>query len=107
MDATNVSPIFDFVLNHYPNYLFWIFYVLNLIFGAIAFKLGFARKLPLLKTIFVYVMLAVGTYIITIFSIFQMPITESLIIISLVLAIYRFRLHRQRKRNNSYEKTPE
>ncbi|WP_373895895.1 YlaH-like family protein [Virgibacillus natechei] len=104
MDATNFSPIFDFVLTNYPSYLFWIFYVLNLIFGAIAFKLGFARKLPLLKTIFVYVMLAVGTYIITIFSIFQMPITESLIIISLVLGIYRFRLHRQRKVKQGYEK---
>ncbi|UJL47813.1 YlaH-like family protein [Virgibacillus sp. NKC19-16] len=107
MDATNFSPIFDFVLNNFPDNVFWIFYVLNLIFGAIAFKLGFARKLPLLKTIFVYIMLAVGTYIITIFSILQMPITESLIVISLVLAIYRFRLHRQRKGNQSHKKTPE
>lgn len=106
MEGTDFSPIFNFVLNNFPSNVFWIFYLLNLIFGAIAFKLGFARKLPVLKTIFVYVMLAVGTYIITIFSIFQMPITESLIIISLVLAIYRFRLHRQRKVNKSHEKTP-
>lgn len=95
---TNFSIIFDFVLKHFgPDYIYWILYVLNLIFGAIAYKLGFARSLPLLKSVIVYIMLAVGTYILTIFSIFKLPITESLIIISLVLAIYRFRLHLQRK----------
>ncbi|WP_284140942.1 MULTISPECIES: YlaH-like family protein [unclassified Virgibacillus] len=96
----NFSIIFDFILKQYgTSHIFEILYVLNLIFAAIAYKLGFARKLPLVKNIFVYVMLAIGTYIMTIFSIFKLPITESLIIISLVLAIYRFRLHNQRKQN--------
>nr|WP_237718747.1 YlaH-like family protein [Alkalibacillus haloalkaliphilus] len=31
------------------------------------------------------------------FAIFSLPIVEVLIIISLVLGIYRFRLHRERK----------
>lgn len=95
---TNYSLIFEFILNNYGvENIFLIFYVLNLIFAAIAFKLGFARKLPLLKTIFVYIMLAIGTYILTIFSIFKMPITESLIIMSVFLGIYRARLHQDRK----------
>ncbi|WP_404452465.1 YlaH-like family protein [Virgibacillus necropolis] len=98
MDSNN-SFIFEFVLSNYgTDHIFTIFYVLNLIFGSIAFKLGFARQLPLLKTIFVYIMLAVGTYVLTIFSIFGLPITASLIIISIVLGIYRLRLHQERKR---------
>ncbi|WP_188454524.1 YlaH-like family protein [Virgibacillus oceani] len=94
--------IFDLIVDNYgTDHVFLIFYVLNLIFGAIAFKLGFARQLPLLKSLFVYIMLAIGTFIITIFSIFKMPMTESLIIICIVLGIYRFRLHRQRKEQNN------
>ncbi|WP_106497752.1 YlaH-like family protein [Lentibacillus sp. Marseille-P4043] len=108
MDS-NFSLIFDYVEENYGiDHLFTILYVLNLIFGAIAFKLGFARKLPILKSLFVYMMLAIGTFIITIFSIFKMPMTESLIIISAVLGVYRFRLHQQRKArtNNEQSKTP-
>lgn len=77
---------------------FWIFYVLNLIFSIIAYKLGFARELPLKKEILVYIMLALGVFILTIFNLMNLPITESLIIISLVLAVYRFRLHLTRKK---------
>ncbi|RDW18523.1 hypothetical protein CWR48_12730 [Oceanobacillus arenosus] len=97
-----MSLFFDFIIeNNGTENIFWIFYVMNLIFAAIAFKLGFARKLSLLKNIFVYFMLFVGTYIITIFSVLRMPMTESLIIIIIVLAIYRTRLHFQRKANNN------
>jgi len=96
---TNFSMIFDFLLDNYGTSinLFWVFYVLNFIFGVIAYKLGFAKKLPLAKSIVIYILFAIGVFIITIFSILKLPITESLIIISIVLAIYRFRLHNQRK----------
>lgn len=92
----NVSLIFAYILKHYPDHLFWIFYVLNLIFASIAYKLGFARQLPLLKSILVYFLLALGTFILAVFSILKLPITESLIIISFVLGIYRYRLHQER-----------
>lgn len=99
----NFSFIFEFLLDNFGTSinLFWVFYVLNFIFGVIAYKLGFAKKLPLMKSVVIYILFAVGVYIITIFSIFQMPITESLIIISAVLAIYRIRLHNQRKNKNN------
>jgi len=98
--GSNFSILFDYIVENYgTENTFNIFYVLNLIFGIIAYKLGFARKLPLLKSICVYIMLVVGVFIITLFSsIAELPITESLIIISIVLGIYRFRLHRERKR---------
>ncbi|KKE78100.1 YlaH-like family protein [Oceanobacillus caeni] len=91
--------VFDMVLNQYGvENIFWIFYVLNLILSVIAYKLGFARKLPLLQSVIVYILLLVGVYILTIFStVMRMPSVESLIVINLVLAIYRTRLHFQRR----------
>ncbi|WP_163970786.1 YlaH-like family protein [Oceanobacillus halotolerans] len=90
--------IHDFIVSNYgTDNIYLIFYILNIIFGIIAFKLGFARKLPIAKTVIVYILLAIGMYIITIFSIFKMPMTESLIIISVIMGIYRLRLHQQRK----------
>ncbi|MFC3040202.1 YlaH-like family protein [Virgibacillus xinjiangensis] len=103
MEDINFTFLFDIILETFgTDHIFSVFYVLNLIFSAGAYQLGFARKLSPIKTIFVYILLAIGTYIITIFSIFNLPITESLIIITIVLAIYRFRLYQQRKKENSY-----
>lgn len=93
------SGFFYDLIVHYigQEHLFVSFYVLNLIFGIISYKLGFARELPLLKSVIVYIMLAIGMFVISIFSMFGLPITESFVIIALVLAIYRFRLHRERQ----------
>lgn len=92
------SIIFNFIIDTFgTEHVFWTFYVLNLIFSIIAYKLGFARKLPMLKSIIVYILLALGVFVITIFSVFKLPMTESLIIISVVLGIYRLRLHRERE----------
>lgn len=95
----DILETFEFI-NNTDQGLFWAFYVLNVIFAVIAYKLGFARDLPLLKSIFVYIMLAIGTFILTIFSILKYPMTETLIIVSIVLGIYRFRLHQERKARN-------
>ncbi|MBO1003556.1 YlaH-like family protein [Pseudogracilibacillus auburnensis] len=98
---TDFGLIFNFIVNTFgTEYVFWTFYVLNLIFSVIAYKLGFARQLPLLKSIIVYVLLAMGVFIITLFSIVKYPMTETLIIISIVLGIYRYRLHTERKRKS-------
>ncbi|MGJ9458565.1 YlaH-like family protein [Oceanobacillus sp. CF4.6] len=91
--------VFDLVveINGIEN-IFWIFFVMNFVLCAVAYELGFARKLPIGKAIFVYLMLLIGTYILTIFTtVMRMPTVESLLVIILVLAIYRIRLHRQRK----------
>lgn len=102
-----MSQQFGFLLNlvieHYgTDHIYWIFFVANFVFSVIAYKLGFARELPLLKSIIVYILLFIGTYITTFFSVVaNLPITESLIIISIVLAIYRFRMYRQRKRTDN------
>lgn len=95
---TDFGLIFNFIVNNFgTKYVFWTFYILNLIFSITAYKLGFARKLPLLKSLLVYVLLAIGVVIITLFSIVKYPMTETLIIISAVLGIYRYRLHKDRQ----------
>lgn len=92
------SVIFNFYVDNFgTNNIIWFFYILNLILSVIAYKLGFARELPLLKSAIVYTLLAIGVIIITFFSLVKFPMTETLIIISVVLGIYRYRLHKERK----------
>ncbi|TFJ94522.1 YlaH-like family protein [Lentibacillus salicampi] len=92
------SLVFEFMVNYRDSInVFWTFYVINLVLAAIAYKLGFAKELPVLKSVLVYIMLAFGMLILNLFSIVGYPITDSLIVICIVLAIYRFRLHLERK----------
>ncbi|HLS09208.1 YlaH-like family protein [Lentibacillus sp.] len=92
------SLVFELIVNYRDRInVFWTFYVINLILAAIAYKLGFAKELPVLKSVLVYIMLAFGMLILNFFSIVGYPITDSLIVICIVLAIYRYRLHLQRK----------
>lgn len=91
-------------MERFPDHVFVSLYVLNLIFSISAYKLGFARKLPLLKSILVYFVLAIGVFVLTFFNILGpmlngmvAPVTEVLIITSLVLGIYRYRLHKTRQ----------
>lgn len=94
--------VYEFIISNYYNHTFAILYVLNLILLIIAYKLGFARKLPLLKSIFVYILLALGTVIVAIFAgIAELPTVESLVIVNLVLGVYRLRLHHERKVKNA------
>ncbi|WP_368654691.1 YlaH-like family protein [Ornithinibacillus sp. 4-3] len=96
------SFIFEFFIEQFgTNNIFWYFYIVNLILSVIAYKLGFARKLPLGKSIIVYILLAIATFISTTFSLLQFPITESLIIVSIIMGIYRLRLHRERSAKNN------
>ena len=96
------SFVLDYIVDNYgTDNIFWTMYFINLILSAIAYKLGFARKLSVGKNIFVYFMLVLGNYITTIFSIMRLPMTESLVIICIVLVIYRTRLHMQRKAKNA------
>ena len=102
--------IYDFIMENYGvEHLFNILYPMNLILAAIAYKLGFAKKLPIVRSIVVYILLAVGIFVLYVLFIVSavawggspLPMTESLIAICLVLAIYRFRLHLQRKNKSA------
>ncbi|SET29450.1 YlaH-like protein [Oceanobacillus limi] len=99
---------FDFVMERFgEEQLFTVFFIVNYILAAIAYKLGFAKKLSVVKSFIVYILLAIGVFVLNILFIVlpsawarsPLPIAESLVVICLVLGIYRFRLYTQRKSN--------
>ncbi len=93
------SIVFDYYINNFnTDHTFLVFYIVNFILAVIAYKLGFARKLPLAKSLIVYILLFIGTFIITVFAILGMPIVESLLIISFVMGIYRLRMYMERRK---------
>lgn len=79
-----------------PQVGMWYLYLT--IFGLciIVYQLGFAKKLPLLKNLIIYVIMALGCTILCFLGVF-LPMTEGLIIAIFVLAIYRLRLKNAKK----------
>ena len=73
-------------------------YVAIVILGIIVFNLGFARELPVLKKVVVYITLMIGCFVLWIMEFaFGAPIIVVLMISAAFLGVYRFRLHLHRK----------
>ncbi|TSB45293.1 YlaH-like family protein [Alkalicoccobacillus porphyridii] len=84
----------------YPWLGFWTC-IITVILGVIVFKLGFAQKLPLLKSIIIYTMLVIGCFFLwTMEFAFGAPIMAVLAISALFLGGYRYRLHLHRKQES-------
>ncbi|WP_438823851.1 YlaH-like family protein [Bacillus sp. JJ1566] len=79
-----------------PNVGANILYLVILLLTIIVFRLGFAKKLPLLKNIVIYVCLALGCTILTFLGAF-LPIAEGLAITAAILLVYKIRLHQTKK----------
>jgi hypothetical protein len=79
---------------------FWILYLIILILSIIVFKLGFARKLPIIKMAVIYIFLALGCIPLTFFGI-GYPVAEGLCIASIILIIYKVRLYQSKKENQA------
>ncbi|WP_258833293.1 YlaH-like family protein [Peribacillus frigoritolerans] len=75
-----------------------MWYLYLTVFGLciLVYQLGFAKKLPLLKNVVIYMVMALGCTLLSFFAVF-LPMGEALVIASLVLGIYRIRLHNSRK----------
>jgi hypothetical protein len=92
-------PVAKLIYTYYPPIVgARVLYVVILLLSIIVFKLGFAKKLPILKTIVIYLFLALGCTIMTFFGAF-LPIAEGLAIAAFILIIYKIRLHQSRKNN--------
>lgn len=74
----------------------WLQYLYIVLLSAIVYKLGFAKKLPLLKNIVIYICLLIGCFVMLIFS-YALPIAEGLAGAALLLIIYKIRLHQTKK----------
>lgn len=77
-----------------------LLYLAILLLSIVVFKLGFAKKLPLLKNIVIYLFLALGCTILTFLGVF-LPVAEGLAIAALILIVYKIRLHRSKKNEAS------
>jgi len=85
-----------------PELGMWLLYATVLVLSVIVYRLGFAKKLPLLKNIVIYALLALGCTILTFFAVF-LPVAEGLVIAALVLIIYKVRLHQSKKQTKTNE----
>ena len=75
-----------------------LLYLTILGLSILVYKLGFAQKLPLLKSIIIYLFLILGSTILTAFGVF-FPIAEGLVFAAIILIIYKIRLHQQKKQD--------
>lgn len=81
----------------------WANYLLILILSGVIYRVAFARPLPLLKNIIVYLALAIGCYLLLIFDILGFPIIPSLLITVGLIIITRIRLLIMEKRKKEGE----
>ncbi|MFC7392410.1 YlaH-like family protein [Scopulibacillus cellulosilyticus] len=77
-----------------------ILYFTIVVLSIIVYKLGFAKKLPVLKSAIIYCLLLIGCIILTVLAL-QLPIVGSLFFAAVVLIIYKLRLKASKKNNQS------
>lgn len=83
-------------IEHHPRQAFWLLYATVVVLSAIVYQLGFAKKLPILKTAIVYALLILGCFILTIFAL-RFPVVECLMVIAIIFGGYKLRLRRAKK----------
>ncbi|MGF9973219.1 YlaH-like family protein [Bacillus velezensis] len=74
----------------------WLLYGTIGVLSVIVFKLGFAKRLPVLKAAAVYLFLVLGCTVLTFFGVF-LPVGEGLVVAALILIVYKIRLHQSKK----------
>jgi hypothetical protein len=83
-------------VTEHPKAGMWFLYLTILILSIVVYKLGFSQKLPLVKSILIYLFLAAGCTILTFLGIF-LPVAEGLVVAALILIIYKIRLNQSKK----------
>lgn len=85
-----------FKVHENPTLGMWLLYITIILLAILVFKLGFAKKLPLGKSILIYLFLILGCTILTFLGVF-LPIAEGLVVASLILIIYKIRLRQEKQ----------
>lgn len=80
-----------FVDNEMSLGAFLILYAITAALLALVYKLGFAKRLPILKAIIVYLVLVIGALPLAFLGI-ALPLVEALLIAVAILAIVRYRM---------------
>ncbi|MCA1053364.1 YlaH-like family protein [Rossellomorea aquimaris] len=77
----------------------WLLYFTIVGLSILVYKLGFAKKLPLGKSIVIYLFLIIGCTVLTFLGIF-LPVAEGLVVAALILIIYKIRLTNEKQKGN-------
>jgi hypothetical protein len=85
-----------FRVDQNPDAGMWMLYVTVFLLSVLVYKLGFAKNLPLLKSVVIYIFLALGCTALTFLAVF-LPVGEGLVVAALILIIYKIRLHQSKK----------
>ncbi len=83
-------------INEHPVAGFFLLYLVITVLTILVYQLGFAKKLPLLKSAVIYILLILGCFPLTFFGI-GLPVAEGLLCAAAVLIIYKIRLHQSKK----------
>ncbi|MDR6224852.1 YlaH-like family protein [Desmospora profundinema] len=70
----------------------WAGYLTILVLTATVYKIAFARKLPILKSLVVYIVLALGCILFWLMYILLFPILEILLVTLVLIAAARIRM---------------
>ncbi|WP_080846662.1 YlaH-like family protein [Cytobacillus gottheilii] len=91
-----------FKVHENPDLGMWLLYITIVLLSVLVFKLGFAKKLPLGKSVVIYLFLILGCTLLTFLGVF-LPVAEGLVVAALILIIYKIRLHQEKKQQASAE----
>lgn len=75
----------------------WSLYFIILVLSVAIYKVAFARKLPPLKSLVVYLVLAVGCILFWIMQLAQFPMIQALLITVVLIVVTRLRLWYSKK----------
>ncbi|MBT2687876.1 YlaH-like family protein [Bacillus sp. ISL-47] len=85
-----------FKVDQNPTTGMWLLYITIVLLSILVFKLGFAKKLPIAKSVVIYTFLILGCTMLTFLGVF-LPVAEGLVVAALILIIYKIRLHQEKK----------
>lgn len=75
----------------------WMIYLLILVLTSVVYQVAFAIRLPLFRQVVVYLALAVGCFLLTLFHYMGFPIIPILFFTVVLIAVTRIRLYYVRK----------
>lgn len=96
IDKFSPTLRFFYNLTNSPSLANWLLWITLTGLAILVYKLGFAKKLPLGKSLVIYLFLIIGCLFFTFLAIF-LPIAEGLMVAALILIIYKVRLNREKK----------
>jgi hypothetical protein len=78
----------------------WSLYFIILLLSVAIYKVAFARKLPPLKALVVYFVLAIGCVLFWVMQLAQFPMIQALLITVVIIVVTRVRLWYSKKQEN-------